>query len=159
MTREERENAIRCLKMWIERETQIQTYKTCLEALEQDYYFWEKCPYYEPDMMFDGKDEYDMGQCKYKQEPCDDAISRQAVLEVFGDVHPLDYHTNGYVLKIQKLPPVNPQPKIGYWIEKDDNLYECSECGQYIYSETEHDLLEFHAFCGRCGAKMEERTK
>jgi len=35
MTNEERENAIRCLKLWIEREPQIQTYKTCLEALEQ----------------------------------------------------------------------------------------------------------------------------
>lgn len=48
------------------------------------------------------------------------------------------------------------EPKTGHWIEKDDNLYECSECGQYIYSETEYDLLEFHAFCGRCGAKMIE---
>ena len=46
-----------------------------------------------------------------------------------------------------------PLPQ-GNWIEKDDYLYVCSECGQYIYSETEHDLLEFHAFCGRCGAEM-----
>ena len=36
MTREERENAIRCMKMWIEREPQIQTYKTCLESLKQE---------------------------------------------------------------------------------------------------------------------------
>lgn len=36
MTREERENAMRCLKLWIEREPYIQTYKTCLEALEQE---------------------------------------------------------------------------------------------------------------------------
>lgn len=35
MTNAERENAIRCLKLWIEREPQLQTYKTCLEALEQ----------------------------------------------------------------------------------------------------------------------------
>jgi hypothetical protein len=35
MTNEERKNAIRCLKLWIEREPQIQTYKTCLEALKQ----------------------------------------------------------------------------------------------------------------------------
>lgn len=34
MTREERENAIRCLKIWIEKEPYLQTYKTCLEALE-----------------------------------------------------------------------------------------------------------------------------
>lgn len=35
MTREERENAIKCLNLWIEREPQLQTYKTALEALEQ----------------------------------------------------------------------------------------------------------------------------
>lgn len=35
----------------------------------QEPYFWEKCPYYEPDIVFDGKDEYDMGKCTYKQEP------------------------------------------------------------------------------------------
>ena len=35
MTKEERENAIRCLKLWVEREPQLQTYKTALEALEQ----------------------------------------------------------------------------------------------------------------------------
>lgn len=36
MTREERENAVRCLKKWIEREPYIQTYKTCLEVLEHE---------------------------------------------------------------------------------------------------------------------------
>lgn len=34
MTDEERKNAIRCLKKWIEKEPYLQTYKTCLEALE-----------------------------------------------------------------------------------------------------------------------------
>ncbi len=35
MTREERDNAIRCIKKWAEKEPYLQTYKTCLEALEQ----------------------------------------------------------------------------------------------------------------------------
>jgi DNA-directed RNA polymerase subunit RPC12/RpoP len=34
--------------------------------------------------------------------------------------------------------------------------WKCSECGQVIYSETEKDRREYHAFCGRCGAKMVE---
>lgn len=34
MTAEERDNAIRCLKKWIEQAPYLQTYKTCLEALE-----------------------------------------------------------------------------------------------------------------------------
>ncbi len=41
MTNTERENAIRCLKLWIEREPYMQTYKTCLESLEQTT--WTPC--------------------------------------------------------------------------------------------------------------------
>ena len=57
------------------------------------------------------------------------------------------------------------EPKIGHWIlqpsnkeqgERDFIWWKCSECGQVIYSETEKDRKEFHAFCGRCGAKMVE---
>ncbi len=36
MTREERENAIRCLKKWSEESPYIRTYRTALEALEQE---------------------------------------------------------------------------------------------------------------------------
>ena len=32
--------------------------------------------------------------------------------------------------------------------------WKCSECGHVIFSETERDRREFHAFCGRCGAEM-----
>lgn len=32
--------------------------------------------------------------------------------------------------------------------------WKCSECGHVIFSETERDRKEFHAFCGRCGADM-----
>lgn len=35
MTNEERNNAIRCVKKWSEENPYLQTYKTCLEALEQ----------------------------------------------------------------------------------------------------------------------------
>lgn len=59
------------------------------------------------------------------------------------------------------------RPK-GHWIiqpsnkeqgERDFIWWKCSECGQVIFSETEHDRLEFHAFCGRCGADMREVEK
>ena len=43
MTNEEKENAIRCLKLWIEREPQLQTYKTALEALEQEPVYYPPC--------------------------------------------------------------------------------------------------------------------
>lgn len=38
-----------------------------INALSENTNFWEKCPYYNPDMIFDGEEEYDMGQCKYKE--------------------------------------------------------------------------------------------
>lgn len=43
-----------------------------IEALQTEPYFWEKCPYYEPDIMFDGKEEYDWGKCTYKTKHSDD---------------------------------------------------------------------------------------
>lgn len=57
------------------------------------------------------------------------------------------------------------EPMTGHWIlqpsnkeqdERDFIWWKCSKCGQVIYSETEQDRREFHAFCGRCGAKMVE---
>ena len=57
------------------------------------------------------------------------------------------------------------EPKTGHWIlqpsnkeqgERDFIWWKCSECGQVIYSETEKDRREYHAFCSRCGAKMAE---
>ena len=43
---------------------------------------YEKCPYYEPDILYDEEqnDEYDVGHCKYKPtERTDDCVSRQTV--------------------------------------------------------------------------------
>ena len=50
------------------------------------------------------------------------------------------------------------EPKVGKWIDTGENLHKCSNCGQIIFSQTPYDLEEFHAYCGRCGAKMERRA-
>ena len=39
-------------------------------------------------------------------------------------------------------------------IDRDFVWWTCSECGHKIFSETEKDRREFHAYCGRCGADM-----
>lgn len=45
----------------------------------------------------------------------------------------------------------------GRWEETTTlNLWECSVCGQMIYSETVLDRKTFHKWCGKCGAKMDE---
>lgn len=73
-------------------ETEFEMILTLAEkALKQEPFFWEKCPYYEPDMMFDGKDEYDMGQCKYKQEPKTDTWSIKDVADTLAKHGLIEY--------------------------------------------------------------------
>ena len=55
-----------------------------------------------------------------------------------------------------------PERKKGMWEVQpstgDDRPFiwwKCSVCGHVIFSETERDRKEFHAYCGRCGADME----
>jgi hypothetical protein len=100
------------------------------------------------------------------REECEDAISRQAVLDK-KELVELEDGQSFYCISpedVETLPPVNPT-KTGHWIlqpsnkeqgERDFIWWKCSECGQVIYSETEKDRREYHAFCGRCGAKMVE---
>ena len=38
----------------------------------------------------------------------DDYVSRKAVLDIFGDISPLDYNANAYVRQIKSLPSVLP---------------------------------------------------
>lgn len=87
-----------------------------------------------------------------ENEPCEDCISRQAVLdEMYKRQKDGDAVTAGF---IKKLPPVTPQPKMGRWIydrTRDwdgECKYECSECG--MGSDVDY------AYCMRCGAKMIE---
>lgn len=104
-----------------------------------------------------------------KQEPCDDAISRQALLDAFdfsektrkwGGDHS-GYNTMMlYEIQdmIESAPPVNPQPKTGHWIY-DDECKEhghCSECGHRGV-----DLVDGapHNYCPSCGAKMESEVQ
>jgi len=62
---------------------------------------------------------------------------------------------------IEEVPSAEPEWKKGKWEVQpstgDDRPFiwwKCSECGHVIFSETERDRREFHAFCGRCGADM-----
>lgn len=101
-----------------------------------------------------------------------DLISRADVLKLMKDnwhTHNGDWAMQESMDDIRALPSVTPQePRKGHWIvqpsnkeqgERDFIWWKCSECGQVIFSETEKDRKEFHAFCGRCGANMESEDK
>lgn len=91
----------------------MQALDMAIEALQTDNYFWEKCPYYEPDIMFDGEEEYDCGKCTYKTEPCDVAINKHEVLAqincwIGSGEYRYTNATDYLVKRIYKLSPVKP---------------------------------------------------
>ena len=102
-----------------------------------------------------------------EQQPCGDAISRQAVLDMLEDINAetegVGFYYEHYVEYIKNLPPVTPQQKYGKWIrwyEQKENDWcieniphcKCSECGK----EYDPHSSQFIKYCNECGAKMQE---
>lgn len=95
----------------------------------------------------------------------EDAISRQAVLEIVRDMHGLARadvlsHT---INQIEKLPPTTPKPKTGHWVYDEvcsdwyDTVYKCSCCERRVsfsrICEAEDGIYKNYPYC-HCGAKM-----
>ena len=96
------------------------------------------------------------------QQPCEDAISRQAVDDAIYDYsRSCDVNYQQIMEFIEKIPSVTPQQRTGRWIPvgydgyADGNpvydWWECSECG-WEHTGDEESLT---AFCPNCGAEME----
>ena len=97
-----------------------------------------------------------------KTELKGDMISRQAVCKIIDDIRDC-ISVEGYwalLERLKKLPPVNPQPKTGHWIEKDgfdgDTYYDCSECGESWTTIEGTPWNNGMKYCPNCGAKMVE---
>ena len=99
------------------------------------------------------------------QEPCEDAISRQAVKEqmIKYGFHAPDMTVTEFV---EDLPPVNPQPKTGHWI--GDKAYPiCFKCNcniieEYISCLNYAEMYKPMKYCPNCGCRMiepQERRK
>lgn len=89
-----------------------------------------------------------------EQDPCSDAISRQAVKAY--KYHRMVYPN--FEKYVDMLPPVNPQPKTGHWIKTSltqvsggdfKRGFKCSHCNYVIVTN------DFN-YCPNCGAKMQE---
>lgn len=104
-----------------------------------------------------------------EQEPCEDCISRQAVIDLIN----ADWEYEGLEVEINNLPSVTPKletvtefadrcrecgarygkllkQKTGHWILRDD-ICKCSNC---------KDISPvLHNYCPNCGAKMESEDK
>lgn len=91
----------------------------------------------------------DVGMLEYAK-PSGDAISRQAVLDLFKTFwRCFASHADEEIFKkeIAELPPIKQEPKTGHWI-KYGELYQCSECKELSYCQGK--------FCNECGARMVE---
>lgn len=117
--------------------------------------------------IFDATDRIkELPYVKPKVKECEDCVSREAVHnliipwlndylfdETREALETIDY-------KIEDLPSVTPQPKIGHWKkvntarEYNSDAYECSECKYIIWTYKDADRK--WNYCPKCGAKMEE---
>lgn len=109
-----------------------------------------------------------------EQEPCEDCVSRKAVIneiKSMSNVNPSYWNECDVVDRedlidsIQDLPSVTPTRKTGRWkrmsdlqIEQDDR-WECSRCGNVIHCKSRMNLITFFGWDARCGAKMIEADK
>ena len=104
-----------------------------------------------------------------EQEPCDDCVRRQEVLDILDDTvknyikeNDFDKAQGVAWVKAQKLPPVTPKPKMGRWIVNEWGNISCSECGcTALYDKVYPGESVFGKairvksnFCPTCGAKM-----
>ena len=99
------------------------------------------------------------------QNPCDDAVSREAVYEAMVEKgqHSRRYKVgeiwelNGDEIReaLDMVPSVTPKRKTGKWLCSDD-LYEtavCSCCGWDTTEPWQH-IKSWFEFCPHCGADM-----
>lgn len=87
-----------------------------------------------------------------KQEPCDDAISRQAAIDKWENTT-LRGRTE-FDQIIMMMPPVAPRPKMGQWIRVDSKKVRCSEC-DVIHLIAQYPQSANINYCPNCGTKME----
>jgi len=92
-----------------------------------------------------------------EQEPCEDAISRQAVIKCLEKGDTLSSIDHRLIDKIKRLPPVTQEPKTGHWIADVDrwgdvvttiNGYKCDKCNAFNSDKDN--------YCPNCGRRMVE---
>ena len=92
-----------------------------------------------------------------EQEPCEDAISRQAVFDYIRDNYRRWFINDDAFMQcvngIKDIISVTPQPKTGHWIKDEiterarvEYKHKCNLCGAY------HRAM--YNYCPSCGAKM-----
>ena len=85
-------------------------------------------------------------------DTCEDAISRQAVLEPYQTLKDSDTICIWLLRKnIEQIPSVTPKPKTGRWIDG-----KCNRCGTHAPYWAMASGYYLSEYCQHCGAKMAE---
>ena len=164
MTREE---AIKVIKSIIDVEQEyggkdnIDALNMAISALEHicdddcEHCTWTECPEdVVPTMIYP---QVDGITPTVVAEPCEDAVSRQAVLEIVNN--PLNIRLDAI---IKRLPSVTVR-QTGEWIIYNYPADECVYCSKCKTEYYENDLYmggsEFPNFCPNCGADMRGENK
>lgn len=107
----------------------------------------------------------DMAIKALEQEPCEDAVSRRAVLDtldkmdsVLDEDRTVETYKELLAACYNDLPPVTPAHKTGRWIFVD-KAHEHGRCSECDYGNV--DLVDGrpHNYCPNCGAKIESEEK
>lgn len=106
--------------------------------------------------LHENKQAFDMAIKALEQQPNEDCVSRQAVLERINDWWGITSISGEPTLCdcIRDLPPVTPTRKKGEWVDIHDreewygDQYRCSLCGEVT--------IDNGLYCPNCGAKMED---
>lgn len=134
-----------------------------IKALEQQPIAWivgkDNCKVAVMDMSIDKMQKICAIIGEEDQEPCEDAISRQAAIEVVRKwFDKIQLNSDICLDGIISLPSVISQPKTGRWIYDNFN-WRCSECNEAPktlgYVGTADFMSEHFKYCNHCGAKME----
>ena len=87
-----------------------------------------------------------------EREHCEDAISREAVLDLCDNTDP-NYEVRNFKEDVECLPPIQPKVKTGIWLENKKHARDiiCSCCGMGYNI----GVMVIYKYCPNCGAKME----
>lgn len=91
-----------------------------------------------------------------EQEPCEDAVSKQAVIDTLKGCECMHIFELGEIIpKIKQLPSVQPKAKTGRWVlgGYDDHYYICDKCDCIA---SEYYQKPKYNYCPNCGARMEK---